>query len=93
MKQLLFLLLAGSCYGAVTLQWDPPYLSDAEVTEYRIYRVTGTYGELIGVVKAPANEFSVDSFVRCDVPATVFYVTAVSPAGPSFPSYYVSYTK
>jgi hypothetical protein len=47
---------------------------------------------VIGAVGPPTVEFALDSYLNCDRPDTIFYVTSVNHVGESFPSYYVSVT-
>jgi titin len=90
-KQILVLIFGCSCYAGVTLQWDPN-ASDDKVTQYKVYRIRQSCGELVGVVPASVNQYLVDQVLNVGNPTTVFYVTALNTIGESFPSYYVSYT-
>jgi hypothetical protein len=88
-KQLLALILAmASCYGEVTLDWDPSSPND-EIIAYKVYRVKGTVAEFIAYVRPPDTHFIAGGYLCADNPTTVFYVTAVNMTGESFPSNYV----
>jgi hypothetical protein len=63
------------------LVWTQPAAITEQVTQYRIYRVSGHSSSLVGTTTPPTTSFDVTYHVQGS--RSVFYVTAVNANGES----------